>query len=160
MPQDWPWADTPRIVRIPQGRWAAVWSTSDSIDGSFGNDFDVLIAFSDDLIEWTSPIAVNRDADVDAETDWRPAIAVGGEGALLVSWLAQGNMDDSLGTDADLVFARSRDGTTWSTAVARPGARIDNGEDSNARVIVTSDGRVLLSWTLGNELAVAKSRVP
>ena len=57
----------PQIATDGSGFWAAVWMSSDSLDGLIGRDLDVLSSLSTDGgYTWTAPSPLNTNAQVDS----------------------------------------------------------------------------------------------
>ena len=127
----------PSIAVHPSGRISVVWGDFET------GDWDVMIAHSDDGINWSTPTRVDDSSNGD---QWMPSIAVGADGIVHTAWY------DSRSGNTNLVYARSIDrGDTWSTDV-----RVSTGETPGS-----GDVRLgaYLGIAAGGELRVADRKL-
>ena len=118
----------PQIATDRAGQWLIVWASNDTLGGTKGNDFDVLVARSSNGgATWTAPAPLNGNATTDHGLDDRPQIATDGHGTWVAAWVSDENLGGVLGTDLDVLTARSTDGGVdlerarrRSTATPRP----------------------------------------
>jgi Neuraminidase (sialidase) len=130
------------VMTDGQGTWIATWHSEDSLGDTIGTDFDVLVARStDDGATWSAPTALNTNAAGDAGKDLWPNVATDGQGAWVAVWSSLDSLGDTIGTDADILVARSTDdGVTWTAPAAlSANASTDLADDGSPHV--TSDGR-------------------
>jgi hypothetical protein len=144
----------PKVTTDGAGNWVAVWHSNDSLDGTnIWLDYDILVARStDNGTTWTAPAALNTNAATDSGDDYLPQVTTDGGGNWVAVWhsdenLFDPNLGDYIGTDRDILVARSPDnGATWTApAAVNTNAATDSGGDSAPQV--TTDGG-------GNWLAV------
>jgi hypothetical protein len=101
---------SPQLTTDGGGKWVAVWYSSENLGGTFGTDYDILVARSmDNGGMWTAPAAVNTNAPSDSEDDYRPQVATDGGGNWVAVWESRENLGGTLGTDYDVLVARSTD---------------------------------------------------
>jgi Neuraminidase (sialidase) len=122
----------PQVTTDGQGTWIAVWHSTGSLGGAIGTDFDILVARStDDGITWTAPVPLNTNAATDSGHDRVPQLTTDGLGAWVAVWASDDSLGDTIGTDYDILVARSTDdGATWTAPVAlNTNAASDLGDD-------------------------------
>ncbi|MCC6763222.1 MAG: hypothetical protein IT293_01035 [Deltaproteobacteria bacterium] len=148
----------PQLATDGHGRWVVVWASSDTLGGTKGNDFDVLTARSTDgAATWSPPALLNGNAAGDRGLDDRPQIATDGAGTWVAAWVSDEDLAGALGSDLDVLTARSTDGgITWGAPAAlNANAAIDAGEDG-APALATDGGTWVAVWestdTLGGTL--------
>ncbi|MCC6849054.1 MAG: exo-alpha-sialidase [Deltaproteobacteria bacterium] len=149
----------PQLATDGDGRWVVVWASSDTLGGVKGNDFDILTARSTDGgATWSPPAALNGNAASDTGLDDRPQIVTDGAGTWVVAWVSDENLGGALGTDLDVLTARSTDGgATWSAPAAlNTNAAADAGEDGAPALATDGAGTWVAAWestdTLGGAL--------
>ena len=82
----------PQVTTDGAGNWVAVWTSSESLFdpnlGAFiGTDYDILVSRSTDKGgSWTSPVALNSNADTDSGADARPQVTTDGGGNWVAVW--------------------------------------------------------------------------
>ncbi|CAM2010603.1 sialidase family protein [Acanthopleuribacter pedis] len=108
----------PNLAVDSQGRWMAVWSSTDSRDDTVGTDFDIFGAVStDNGLTWSPSFVINS-AEMDSGLDFEPCVATDGNGRWVVVWRSndpQGNF----GSDYDIFYSISDDhGAGWTTPAA------------------------------------------
>lgn len=128
--------------------WIIAWDSSDDLGATIGSDGDILYVRSTDAgISWSSPTALNTNAATDSGTDNGVEIVVDGGGTWLAVWASDDDLGATVGSDLDILYARSVDaGATWSApAVLNTNAATDSGVDNVASV--NTDGSVwLAAW--------------
>lgn len=140
---------SPRVASGGAGHWIAVWHSSDTLGGTIGDDFDILISRSTDAgASWSKPSALNTNAAVDSGHDFRPHLASDGSGRWVVVWESEETLGLTVGPDADIFVSRSvDDGTTWTAPVALDSAaRTDLGDDGRPQVVTDGKGTWLVAW--------------
>ena len=98
------------------GHWVAVWASDDSLGGTIGTDDDILVARStDNGATWTAPAALNTNAATDSGYDEEPQVTTDGAGHWVAVWHSDDSLGGTIGTDWDILVARSTDnGATWT----------------------------------------------
>jgi Neuraminidase (sialidase) len=132
----------PQATTDGAGSWVAVWDSDDSLGGTIGPDYDILLAIStNDGATWTAPAALNANATSDSGAgDWFPQITTDGAGSWVAVWESDNSLGRTIGGDADILVARSTDdGTTW-TAPAALNTSAVNDSEGDSRPQVTTDG--------------------
>ena len=138
----------PQLTTDGAGTWVAVWYSSSSLGGTIGADYDILWARSTSNGQtWTAPAALNSNAAADAALDAEPQLTTDGAGRWLAVWRSDDSLGGTIGTDYDILFARSmNNGQTWTAAAPlNSDAAADTGSDQHPQL--TTDG-------LGNWVAV------
>ena len=129
------------------GNWVAVWQSSDDLDGTIGPDSDILTARStNDGASWTPPAPLNTNAATDGAGDaWPPVVVTNRTGVWITVWASESDLDGTIGTDRDVLFARSTDrGTTWTDPLPIDvSATSDSGADD--RVTLGYGGGVFIA---------------
>lgn len=97
----------PTLAAGKAGEFACVWTAENAFGGSFGNDFDLLIACtSDSGGSWTQPIAFNTTAGSDTATDLGVRLFSDRAGNWIGAWERIDGLTPTFGIDADIFFAR------------------------------------------------------
>ena len=131
----------PQVTTDGAGHWVAVWQSTDSLGGTIGTERDILVARStDNGATWTPPAALNTNAATDSGGDWYPQVTTDGAGHWVAVWHSNDTLGGTIGTDDDILVARSTDnGATWTDPAAlNANAATDSGYDYYPQV--TSDG--------------------
>ncbi len=139
--------DFARIAADGAGNWVAVWQSNDET-GGIGTDYDVLTARSTDGgATWTAPAALNNNAGTDSGDDSYPQLATDGAGNWVAIWQSTDDFG-GIGTDADILTARSTDnGATWTApAVLNTNAAVDGSHDWNPRAATDGAGNWVVVW--------------
>ena len=151
--------ERPHMTTDGQGHWVAVWSSNDSLSGTIGTDYDILIARStDNGATWTAPAALNTNAASDSGGDYNPRVATDGAGHWVVAWYSNDTLGGTVGTDYDIFVVRSSDnGTTWTPPAAlNTNATSDSGYDGVPHVTTDATGHWVAVWnsedTLGGTI--------
>jgi cysteine-rich repeat protein len=80
----------PQVATDRAGSWVAVWSSSDSLGGTSGNDGNTLMTRStDDGTTWTAPVPLNTDAHdhaCDYHEDFSPQLGTDRRGTWVALW--------------------------------------------------------------------------
>jgi len=147
-----------QIVSGGSGLWMAIWHSTLSLAKATGTDADIFMAWSaNDGVSWSDPEPLNNNAHVDGDaTDWFARATTDGAGNWLAVWQSFGSLGGTIGTDSDIVCARSTDnGMTWSdpapvNAYAASDAVIEPIVDGDILPDVATDG-------LGNWVAIWQS---
>ncbi len=149
----------PQIATDRQGHWVAVWESLDQVGSTLGNDNDILVARSgDNGATWTTPAPLNNYAATDSSLDAGPRIAADGQGHWVTVWYSDNSLGNTIGTDLDILFARSIDnGETWANAAPlAANAATDAGGDANPFIVMNDQGVCVAAWssndTLGNTI--------
>jgi hypothetical protein len=135
---DW----VPQITAGADGTWIAVWDSDDSLGGTLDTDHDILLARSEDGgWTWSDPLPLNTNAGEDRGDDERPQVVTDGTGTWLAIWQSTDKLGDTLGSDWDILFARSTDdGRSWSAPAPLNSNAATNGK-KDAEPRIATDGR-------------------
>ncbi len=137
------------------GNWIVVWKSRDSLGGTIGTDEDILTARStDNGANWSAPAALNGYAASDTLDDHFPQVIPGGAGNWIAVWYTQHNVGGSIGTDGDILIARSADnGASWSApGPLTPDAESDSQRDQQPHVTTDGAGNWVAVWFSENRL--------
>ncbi|MCP3979007.1 MAG: exo-alpha-sialidase, partial [bacterium] len=100
------WDLLPQVTQDGAGQWVAVWYSNDPLDGTLGDDSDILVARSTDAgASWTDPQPLNTNAATDSGSDSYPEVTTSG-GQWVAGWHSSDTLDGTLGEDFDVLFAR------------------------------------------------------
>jgi hypothetical protein len=138
----------PALVTDLQGEWIAAWNTS-KLGDLPRLDTDIALARSSDVgASWTPRADLNSNADSDVGGDNSLDLATGGAGTWLALWQSWDSLGDTIGTDGDLLFARSTDdGASWSDlAVLNSLAATDTEDDNKPRLATDGAGNWVAVW--------------
>lgn len=139
----------PKIANDEEGRWVATWESNDSLGGTIGTDFDILVTRSNTAgAIWSPPVPLNSHASTDSRDDFMVQLAADQRRNWVAVWSTEENVD-GIGVERDLLVARSSDaGATWSTATPlNTNAATDSNEDSLARIVTDSRGEWVVVWS-------------
>ena len=138
-----------------QGSWIAVWHSYDSLGGTIGTDADILVARSADAgITWSAPAPLASNAASDAEGDFVPQLTTDGQGAWVAVWYSRDSLGGTIGTDDDILVARSTDGgVTWTPPAAlNTNAASDRRADRWPQLTTDGQGNWIAVWGSENSL--------
>ena len=107
-----------RVAADGLGNWLVAWQSNGDLGGTIGTDEDLLYARSiDNGLTWTAPAVLNSYADVDDAQEGPVKLKSNSAGLWLAVWRSKYDLGGIIGTDWDILFARSEDaGLTWSAA--------------------------------------------
>ena len=135
--------------------WVAVWQSDDDLGAGLGTDRDILVSRSTDAgATWTAPAALNTNAATDTGNDQGPEIATDGAGNWLAIWGSAEDLGGALGTDRDILWARSTDaGATWTAPAAlNTNADSDTGADRFPHLAADATGTWVAVWESTEDL--------
>jgi len=149
------------------GNWFTCW-TAFSVVGGIELDTDILLASStDNGATWSTPILVNRNAATDAGNDTLPRLSTDFQGNWLAVWMSNDTLGGTLGTDLDILAARSADNcATWSAPVSvKSNANVDSSTDEYPSIATNQSGEWIAVWhstdtlngTIGPDLDILTS---
>lgn len=136
--------DFPSIAIDAAGNWAIAWRGTNVND-----DAEVFVARStDDGASWQATEFLNTNAADDDGWDEFPRLASGATGTWVAVWDADSSLEGSIGSDEDILFARSFDSAaSWtSPAALNSNATADGGGDSSPRIAMDGAGRAMAVW--------------
>ncbi len=98
----------PQLATDGLANWVAVWSSFDTLGGTIGVDFDILVARStDNGATWTSPAALNTNAATDSGNDFTPQVTTDNAGNWVAVWGSIDDLGGTIGTDGDILVSLS-----------------------------------------------------
>jgi len=139
----------PQVTTDGAGHWVAAWYSSDSLGGTIGTDWDILVARSaDNGATWTAPAALNTNAATDSGQDYYPQVTTDGAGRWVAVLHSTDSLGGTIGTDYDILVARSTDnGATWTAPAAlNTNAATDSGDDYLPQVTTDGAGHWVAVW--------------
>jgi hypothetical protein len=131
----------PRLATDRKGRWIAVWSA----DEGPGSDAEILAAISiDDAATFGAPVPLSNNR---AE-DRHPVIASNEVGQWIAAWESNDALDETIGSDFDIVTSRSSDGgATWNSPERlNANAAFDTGDDAKVDLAGDGTGHWIAVW--------------
>lgn len=144
------------LVTDGAGTWVTAWTSNDSLGGTVGFDFDILMARSSDAgATWTAPAALNTNAASDSQPDFSVRLATDAAGKWVAVWYARGL---AAGIDDDIAVAHStNNGVNWTPPAAlNTNAGSDTGYDQTPHVATDGAGSWVAVWdsddTLGGTI--------
>ena len=141
--------EVPQVATDGVGHWVAVWQSGPS--PGTGGDKDILVARStDNGATWTLPVYLNAGAAGDTAEDGSPQIATDGAGHWVAVWESNNSLGGTIGTDTDILVARSSDqGATWTVpAPLNTTAFADDAVDKDVRLAADGAGTWLAVWQI------------
>jgi hypothetical protein len=147
--------DFPQVTTDGAGSWVAVWDSNDSLGGTIGTDRDILVARStDNGASWTAPAALNTNAASDSGGDYIPQVTTDGVGSWVAVWRSNDSLGGTIGTDGDILVARSTDnGAIWTAPAAlNTNAASDSGGDYVPQVTTDGAGSWVAVWHSNDSL--------
>ncbi|HRX83896.1 MAG TPA: sialidase family protein [Phycisphaerae bacterium] len=159
----------PQLTTDGIGNWIAVWSSGEPFRGAGGFDRDIFYSRStDNGASWTAPAALSSNAATDTGFDSEPQLTTDGAGNWIAVWRSNDDLGGAIGTDGDILCARSTDnGATWTTvAPLNTNAATDSGGEAFPQLTTDSAGNWIASWysfdnlgeTIGNDADIVFSR--
>lgn len=151
------------IVTDGQGTWMVVWWSYDTLDpadpvtGLIGTDQDLLFVRSmDNGMTWSYPAPLNNNAATDTGYEESPSLATDGQGNWVVVWYSNENLNGAIGTDTDILIARSADnGLIWTDPVPlNTNADTDTGGDFSPSIATDGLGNWVVAWTSSDTLGM------
>jgi predicted neuraminidase len=145
----------PHVAADGSGNWIVVWESNDTLGGTVGNDYDIFLSVSaDDGQTWSTPAALNTNADTDHTEqssppyDGLPRIATDAQGNWVVVWQTTGHLGNTIDLDWDLLVARSDDdGATWTDPEPlNTNADTDAGADNRPALAADGAGNWVVVW--------------
>jgi hypothetical protein len=140
----------PEVTTDGEGKWVAVWHSNSNLSGGTQADRDILVSLSADKgATWTAPAALNTNALSDSGDDFWPQVTTDGAGNWVAVWSsAEQNLNGGIGTDRDILAARSTDdGDTWTDpVVVNTNAATDSGDDIYPQLATYGAGNWLAVW--------------
>lgn len=101
----------PQISTDGKGNWVAVWQSDNSLEGTIGLDFDILVSYSQNNgASWSDATALNSTAGIDSIDDLQPQIATDGDGNWITVWYT------SISDHKVFISKSSDNGKNWSQA--------------------------------------------
>ena len=103
---------------------------------------------------WTAPAALNINPATDLGGDYRPQVTTDGAGHWVAVWQSDENLGSAIGTDYDILVARSADnGVTWTDPAAlNTNAATDSGWDLDPQVTTDEASQWVAVWHSGDSL--------
>jgi len=140
----------PQVTTDGAGHWVAVWESLEKLGGTNTRlDWDILVARStDNGATWSYPAALNTNAATDSGSEDRPQVTTDGAGNWVAVWNSDENLGGTIGTDSDILVARSTDnGVTWTApAPLNANAASDSGGDLGPQVTTDGAGHWVAAW--------------
>ena len=137
----------PQVATDGLGTWVAAWHSNDF---PAQNDVDINVARSTNGgASWVGEAELNTNAGSDAGDDAWPQVTTDGQGTWVAVWRSDDSLGDTIGTDLDILVARSTDdGVSWTAPAAlNTNASGDTGDDSRAQVTTDGQGTWVAVWT-------------
>ncbi|MCA9310879.1 MAG: exo-alpha-sialidase, partial [Phycisphaerales bacterium] len=133
----------PRVTTNRRGTWMITWYANSATDA------DVYVAVTDDNGQsFSTPRLIDPVMAVDSGDDFLPRLETDTQGVWMVAWQTCDPTGGGLGTDEDIVYARSLDdGETWSAPVAWYAyAATDGSADVNVALATDAQGNWIAAW--------------
>ncbi len=105
--------------------------------------------------EWLPPAPLNTNAETDDGNDFLPVLRRSAGGMVVAMWASQSTLDGTIGTDDDILFARSTDdGMSWSDPepLNTTAASDDAIEDIAGDLATDGKGSWMAVWRSPNDL--------
>jgi hypothetical protein len=141
---------SPIVATNFESTWIAGWDSDDELGGTIGADRDILFSRSTDGGQtWSAPAPMNTNAGVDSGEDRRVHFCGSIDGAWVANWMSTDSLGDTIGTDTDILFARSvDDGMTWMFPAPMNAAAIDgSSRDEEPHLTTDRNGNWMAVWT-------------
>ncbi|NOT00765.1 MAG: hypothetical protein HOP29_09070 [Phycisphaerales bacterium] len=158
-----------QVTTDGSGNWVAVWDSTDSLDGTIGPDWDILVALStNNGLTWTDPVPLNNNAATDSGHDRAPQVTTDGIGSWVAVWTSNDSLGGTTGTDYDIFVARSTDNAlNWTgPSPLNNNAGTDSGDDFEPQVTTDGGGNWVAVWqsndtlggTIGTDIDILVAR--
>jgi len=140
----------PKIETDEKGTWVVTWTAQNG-------DKDILYSVSHNNGQsWTSEKLINSHGNSDSSIDTESDIITDAKGTWLVVWSSTENINNQIGNDSDILFARSVDnGENWSQAtMLNISALNDSSFDHDKLPSIASDknGNWIAVWQSSHDL--------
>ncbi len=131
-----------------RGAWVMVWSSENDLGVSAGGDADIAVATVTDPLLAGAPAALNANASLDSGSDNFASVANDGQGNCVAVWMSSDSLGGTIGTDLDILVARSSDGgATWSQPAAlNSNAGVDAAADRSPAIATDGSGDWIVVW--------------
>ncbi|HYB98153.1 MAG TPA: DUF4215 domain-containing protein, partial [Candidatus Limnocylindrales bacterium] len=121
------------------GLWVATWHSNDNLGGTKGTDFEIFASASaGSPSAWSPMVRVSDATPGTPELDDEPSIAATDD-LFLIAWRSANTLGGTIGSDNDILFSTSADGSSWAAPAALNGDA-DTDAGSNGSVEVAGDG--------------------
>ena len=148
----------PLVTNSRAGTWLLAWESGRTLNGTIGDDQDVLFVRSvDEGGKWSAPMPLNASAATDAGDDSNMdsvvSLATDGNGKWIGLWQSDVNLNGTLGIDADILLTYSTDdGISWSApSLLDTVAPSDTADDTAPTVIHTGAGNWIAMLSSGGD---------
>ena len=124
--------------------WIAVWQSDlEKLDvagttKNLGQDYDILVATSNDGKKWDATNVLNTNAEKDSGHDHHPSIATNGSEWVVV-WESYDELSGKIDKDADILISTSSNGKSWSPAKPLH-TNADSDSEKDQRPQIATDG--------------------
>lgn len=138
----------PHVFTDGAGHWLCAWMSTFPLNGSIG-DRDIVISRSLDNGQTWSPLAaLNTNAVTDVGGDFDIDMVFDQRGVWVAAWRTVDTLSNSIGTDGDILFARSADhGATWTApAPLNTNATSDQGLDQKPQLETDGQNHWIAVW--------------
>lgn len=139
----------PRVAVSAAGTWIAVWSTDNLLGASPPLDRDIAFARStNNGVTWSPVQRLNTPGNSDSRGDELATVICLGGDEWLAAWRTLDSQAGTIGTDGDIICARSHDdGLTWDApSPLNTNAGSDSGLDSSPELAIDSQARLVAVW--------------
>jgi hypothetical protein len=145
----------PQVTTDGAGSWVTVWGSNDSLGGTIGTDYDILVSRStNNGASWTAPAALNTNAASDAGDEYEPQVTSDGGGNWVAVWSSNDGLGGTIGIDNDILVSRSIDnGAAWTApASLNTNSASDSGYDRNPQATTDGGGNWVAVWYSNDSL--------
>ncbi len=142
----------PTIASGGNGRWVAIWGSTDSLGNTIGGEGDILAAHSvDNGASWSSPAVVNSNAAAaGGDEDYDVDLTTDRNGNWVAVWTTEETIGDLQPQTNSLIARSIDDGVSWSISaplnIDAPGKP---GQDSSPRIATDGRGEWVGAWVGG-----------
>ncbi len=127
----------------------------ENCNGTIGFDGDILRTIStDNGATWTPAAPVNTNATTDCGDDQGGLLVIDGNGDYIATWCSYDNLDCTIDSGRDVLFARSTDNcATWSApAHLNSNATTDGPDDCITALVSDGQGNLIAVWVSDDNL--------